>query len=378
MEISAILQIWYDRNKRTLPWRETSDPYQIWLSEVILQQTRVAQGMDYYLRFAKRFPTVADLAAASEDEVLKLWQGLGYYSRARNLHAAALQVMDEYGGQFPSDYGSLLRLKGVGPYTAAAVSSFAGGERMAVVDGNVYRVLARLFDLDTPIDTPAGQRAFQDLANQLLDPAHPAKHNQAVMEFGALFCTPQSPSCADCPLADRCLALANGHVESRPIKAGKTKIRERHLRYYLLKYKDCLWVHRRGKGDIWQGLWEYYVEEDGESNTPLFSNTCKTSSSTWKGSENCQTSSSLQPSNSLQTSAGSQNSSVIQPPAFTLRHQLTHQLLTCDFHIVQLDQEPDRLPSDYECITWKEWQKKAVPKPIFEANARFSAFFEEK
>lgn len=343
MEISAILQIWYDRNKRTLPWRETLDPYLIWLSEVILQQTRVAQGMDYYLRFAKRFPTVADLAAASEDEVLKLWQGLGYYSRARNLHAAALQVMDEYGGQFPSDYGSLLRLKGVGPYTAAAVSSFAGGERRAVVDGNVYRVLARLFDLDTPIDTPAGQRAFQNLANQLLDPAHPAKHNQAVMEFGALFCTPQSPSCVDCPLADGCLARANGHVESRPVKAGKTKIRERHLRYYLLKYKDCLWVHRRGKGDIWQGLWEYYVEED-----------------------------------SLQTSAGSQNSSVIQPPAFTLRHQLTHQLLTCDFHIVQLDQEPDRLPSDYECITWKEWQKKAVPKPIFEANARFSAFFEDK
>ncbi len=335
MEISAILQIWYKRNKRALPWRETRDPYLIWLSEVILQQTRVAQGMDYYLRFAGRFPSVADLAKASEDEILKLWQGLGYYSRARNLHAAALQVMDEYGGRFPSDYSSLLQLKGVGPYTAAAVSSFAGGERMAVVDGNVYRVLARLFDLDTPIDTPAGQRAFQDLANRLLDPAHPGMHNQAIMEFGALRCTPHSPICTDCPLADGCLALANGHVENRPVKAGKTKIRERHFRYYLLKYKDCLWVHQRGKGDIWQGLWEYYVEEDAAPNRQ-------------------------------------------QPPVFTLRHQLTHQLLTCDFHIVQLDRVPDRLPSDYECITWEEWQKKAVPKPIFEANARFSAFFEDK
>ena len=334
MEISQILQFWYDRNRRDLPWRRTRDPYLIWLSEIILQQTRVAQGMDYYLKFAERFPDVAALAAASEDEVLKLWQGLGYYSRARNLHTAAIQVMEgECRGQFPSRYSALSRLKGVGPYTAAAIASFSADEPVAVVDGNVYRVLARLFDIPTPIDTTAGQKEFQALATQLLDPQHPGLHNQALMEFGALQCTPLSPHCDTCPLSGKCLALANRTVGERPVKAGKVKVRERRLHYYLFKYKDTLWVHQRGSGDIWQGLWEFPVTEGDEILHPEV------------------------------------------PAAFTIRHQLTHQLLICDFRIIGL-QEPIRtLPSEYIQITWQNWQKKAVAKLISEANRKFSVLF---
>lgn len=346
METSTILQLWYKQNMRDLPWRHTTDPYKIWLSEIILQQTRVIQGLAYYERFIKTYPSVELLAAASEDEILKLWQGLGYYSRARNLHKAAKEIIancwenaDGTRISFPTKSSDLLQLPGIGVYTAAAIASFSTGEPIAVVDGNVYRVLSRLFDLNTPIDTPRGQKEYAALAQELLDEKHAASHNQAIMEFGALQCTPTSPKCGTCPLSDKCLALANHSIELRPNKANKIIVHERHLYYYILMYNKKFWVHQRKPGDIWQGLWEFYCKEE--------------------------------------------KSESFRMPAildFTIKHQLTHQTLICDFQVVQLSPElaikiKEIMPSDYIAVSWEDWQKKAVPKLISMANERISALF---
>lgn len=259
--ISDILIDWYARCGRDLPWRRTRNPYLIWLSEVILQQTRVAQGMEYYFRFTERFPDIAALAAAPEDEVLKLWQGLGYYSRARNLRAAARQVVERFGGVFPATFGEVRSLRGVGDYTAAAVCSAAYDAPCAVLDGNVYRVLARLFDIDIPIDTTAGKRAFAELARSQLDTARPGLYNQAIMDFGALQCTPSNPRCGECPLARRCLALAAGTVAARPVKQAKAKVRERWFNYLHITCGGRTLLHRRDSRDIWQGLYEFPLIE---------------------------------------------------------------------------------------------------------------------
>lgn len=259
--IADILSDWYAREGRDLPWRRTRDAYRIWLSEVILQQTRVAQGMDYYLRFEARFPNVGALAAASEDEVLKLWQGLGYYSRARNLHAAARQVVEQFGGVFPRALADVRSLRGVGEYTAAAICSAAFEEPVAVVDGNVYRVLSRLFDHATPIDTTAGKRAFAELAQSQLDVAHPGRYNQAIMDFGALQCTPVNPRCELCPLAVCCLAVAAGTVGMRPVKQGSTKTRDRWFHYLHITSGEQVLLCRREERDIWQGLYEFPLVE---------------------------------------------------------------------------------------------------------------------
>ena len=261
--IAEILLDWYSREGRDLPWRRTRDPYRIWLSEVILQQTRVAQGMEYYLRFTERFPDVASLAAAPEDEVLKLWQGLGYYSRARNLRAAAREVVERFGGVFPRSLDDVRSLRGVGDYTAAAICSAAYDAPCAVVDGNVYRVLSRLFDLAEPIDTTAGKRAFACLAQSQLDAAHPGRYNQAIMDFGAIQCTPASPRCEACPLSESCLALAAGTVADRPVKRGKTRVRDRWFNYLHVASGDRVLLHRREGRDIWQGLYEFPLIETG-------------------------------------------------------------------------------------------------------------------
>ena len=267
--VADILLDWYAREGRDLPWRRTRDPYRIWLSEVILQQTRVAQGTEYYLRFTERFPDVASLAAAPEDEVLKLWQGLGYYSRARNLHAAARQVVERFGGRFPVALEEVRSLRGVGDYTAAAICSAAYDAPCAVVDGNVYRVLARLFDLDAPIDSTAGKRAFAELAQSQLDTAHPGRYNQAIMDFGALRCIPSSPRCEACPLAGRCLALAAGTVAARPVKQSKTKVRDRWFNYLHISSGDRTLLRRRERRDIWQGLYEFpLIETEGPAELP--------------------------------------------------------------------------------------------------------------
>ena len=248
---------WYALNQRDLPWRHNPTPYQVWLSEVILQQTRVNQGMDYYLRFVDRWPTVADLAQASEEEVLKMWQGLGYYSRARNLRLCAKQVVESYNGQFPADYEQLKLLKGVGDYTAAAIASIAFNKPHAVVDGNVYRVLSRLFDIDTPININEGQKLFSELANQLLNRKHPGLHNQALMEFGALQCTPKNPNCLHCPLQPQCLAFEHFTVVQRPLKLQKTKVATRYFNYLVIRIGDSIYLRKRSDNDIWKSLYDF-------------------------------------------------------------------------------------------------------------------------
>ena len=276
---------WYEANKRLLPWRETQDPYKIWLSEIILQQTRVAQGLDYYLRFIDRFPTVQDLAAAEEDEVLLLWQGLGYYSRARNLHKAAIEIVeslklkversfeslelkvDRVG--FPKTFEELRQLPGVGDYTAGAIASFAYNMPYPAMDGNVYRVLSRIFDDETVFDTEAGKRHFRALDEQLLDQTNPRLFNSAIMEFGALYCVPQNPECDVCPLQRFCLAYAHHTVELLPLRKPKNELKDRYLNYiiYLDKAGNTL-IHQRTEKDIWQHLWEF-VEEDALLNEEL-------------------------------------------------------------------------------------------------------------
>ena len=248
------LLTWYQKDGRDLPWRRTKNPYKIWLSEVILQQTRVEQGLSYYLRFIETFPTVEQLANASEDEVMRLWQGLGYYSRARNLHEAARQVVQM--GGFPTSYAEIRSLKGIGDYTAAAIASFAYGLPHAVVDGNVYRVLSRVFAIDTPIDSTEGKRQFATLAQEILPQGHAALHNQAMMDLGALICTPRSPECEKCPLANICIAHGEGRPEDFPVKAKRTLVRTRFLTYIIVTDGTNILLHRRPKGDIWQGLYE--------------------------------------------------------------------------------------------------------------------------
>lgn len=258
---SSALLAWYDVHKRPLPWRGGTDPYPIWLSEVILQQTRVDQGTAYWHRFMEHYPSVLHLAAAPEDEVLKLWQGLGYYSRARNLLTAARSVAKEHGGQFPKDLVALKALKGVGDYTAAAIASIAFGIPAPVVDGNVFRVLARYFDVATPIDSTAGKREFQELAMRLLSKDRPGDHNQAMMELGATVCTPKQPDCLACPWAADCLARKRGTIAERPVKASKTTVRERHFNYLHVETPGHLYLRKREGAGIWQGLHEPPVLE---------------------------------------------------------------------------------------------------------------------
>ena len=267
-EICHSLFDWYRQHKRDLPWRDTRNPYLIWVSEVILQQTRVAQGYDYFVRFIERFPTVEALALASEDEVMRMWQGLGYYSRARNLHAAAKQVLAM--GYFPNSYEAIRQLKGVGDYTAAAVASFAFDVPRAAVDGNVCRVWSRVFGVDIPIDSGQGRRVIGEIAQTLLPESHAALYNQAVMEFGALQCVPRNPICHACPLATKCMALQQGRVGELPIKSHKTKVTSRYLTYLYIHDADGLLLHKRTGNDIWQNLYELpLIETDMQIDTDM-------------------------------------------------------------------------------------------------------------
>jgi len=253
-ELADKLIGWYEENKRDLPWRDTKDPYRIWISEIILQQTRVAQGYDYFVRFMERFPDVIALADADEDEVMKYWQGLGYYSRARNLHSAARSIRDA--GGFPTTYQGVLALKGVGEYTAAAICSFAYDMPYAVVDGNVYRVLSRWLGIDIPIDSTEGKKLFARMAQELMDEHRPALYNQAIMDFGALQCMPASPDCLFCPLADSCLALAQGKVDVLPVKQHKTKVTNRFFNYIYVRTNGHTFIRKRTGNDIWRNLYE--------------------------------------------------------------------------------------------------------------------------
>lgn len=252
---------WYDSAKRNLLWRETKDPYKIWISEIILQQTRVDQGLSYYEKFIASFPEVEDLAKAKEDEVLKVWEGLGYYSRARNLHFTAKLVTNELGGIFPNTYKGLLELKGVGPYTAAAIGSIAFGLPVAAVDGNVYRVLSRYFAIADSIDESAAKNKITELAHEVLAKEHSGNHNQAVMELGATVCSPVNPTCSDCPLNVSCISFAENLQSELPVRTKKPKVRDRYFYYSVILSNNEVLISRRGAGDIWHGLYEFPLLE---------------------------------------------------------------------------------------------------------------------
>jgi A/G-specific adenine glycosylase len=263
---SERLRHWYLASKRNLPWRETTDPYRIWVSEIILQQTRVNQGLAYYQRFIEEFPDLKSLAKAKEDKVMKMWQGLGYYSRARNMHMAAKLLVSEHAGSFPRDFGSVSSLPGIGSYTASAICSFAFGLPYAVVDGNVYRVLSRVFGIVDPINSAEGKRRFAELAGQLLSKSDPATHNQAIMEFGAIQCTPRNPDCKSCIFSGRCAGFANSTVESLPVKAEKKEVKVRYLNYFVvIDRKNRIGIKKRNGKDIWKGLYEFLLVETKRS-----------------------------------------------------------------------------------------------------------------
>lgn len=267
MQFSNTLTAWYLQNKRDLPWRNTTNPYQIWLSEIMLQQTRVAQGLPYFMNFIEKFPTVFDLANATEETVLKNWQGLGYYSRARNLHATAKYIAFDCNGQFPNTFSELKKLKGVGEYTAAAIASFSFNEIVPVVDGNVYRVLARYFDIETDIASNPAKKEFFELASELISKKNPALFNQAIMEFGALQCVPKNPNCSDCVFNSSCAALQKKKVAALPVKNKKIKITKRYLNYIVTADEDeNTVVQKRTEKGIWQNLYEFpFIETENEA-----------------------------------------------------------------------------------------------------------------
>lgn len=339
MEISDILIDWYETHKRDLPWRRVSDPYIIWISEIILQQTRVAQGKDYFLRFTERFPNIQTLAEAHEDEVLKYWEGLGYYSRARNLHTAAHQLMERYNGQFPTAYNDVLSLKGIGEYTAAAIVSFVWNKPYPVVDGNVFRVLSRLFALDTPIDTGKGKKEYTELAASVMNPKKAGLHNQAIMEFGALQCTPQNPSCMFCPLQSKCVGFASGSPLSYPVKQNKTKTRNRYLHYLHILYKGETFLNRRSDKDIWQGLYEFPLIE---TESPI---------------DFAQ----LQETNNFRHLFKDAGKLSVSVELSNIKHILSHQILYATFYKIEIEKIPASLKS-YTKIPNTTINEYAIPR----------------
>lgn len=267
MSFSERILTWYAQHKRALPWRETKNPYVIWLSEIILQQTRVEQGMPYFFKFLENYPNVTKFAEAEEPEILRLWQGLGYYSRARNMHKASKQVLDRHKGEFPTDYQSLLALPGVGEYTAAAISSFSSNQGYAVLDGNVFRVLSRYFGIDEPINSSSGKKLFSKLAQEMLDQDHPGEYNQAIMDFGALQCKPKSPNCEECVLRLDCKAYEVGLVDKLPVKLKGKKSRDRYFHYFIIEKEGSILMSQRSEGDVWANLFEFpMIESDRELN----------------------------------------------------------------------------------------------------------------
>ncbi len=328
MHFTETILDWYRNYGRDLPWRRTRDPYAIWLSEIILQQTRIAQGRAYWERFMDRFPDVQSLAAASEDEVLRLWEGLGYYSRARNLHAAAKQVAQA--GAFPDSLDGIRALKGVGDYTAAAIASIAYGLPAAVVDGNVYRVLARHFGIATPVGSTAAKKEFTFLAQSLLPEEDPGAFNQGMMDFGAIQCTPLSPACLTCPLSESCEALRSGRVAELPVRKEAPAVRDRYLSYIYLRCAGKTAIRRREAGDIWQGLWEPFMIErsDPGQALPLPDWTC---------------------------------GGTLRTVCEDLRHQLTHQTLHASLLLYESDTAP-ALPEDFRWIPEAELDRYAKPR----------------
>jgi A/G-specific adenine glycosylase len=327
---------WYSINKRDLPWRKTSDPYKIWISEIILQQTRVAQGINYYNRFIEEFPTVFDLAKASEDSVLKLWQGLGYYTRARNLHTAAKQIVADYNGVFPRDFKTILSLKGIGNYTAAAIASIAFDLPHAAVDGNIYRVISRYFGISTPIDSEKGKTEIQEIAKDLISIKNSGFHNQAFMEFGALQCIPKSPDCNSCSIKESCYAANNKLTDQIPVKSKKVKQSTRYFYYYIIENKNSILLEKRNKKDIWENLHQF----------PLFESPSELSDTEILH---------------LKVPVLSKNNVNIRSVSSTVKHILTHQTIYARFVHVETNKF-DMNHSNFIRVNKKDIYKFAVPK----------------
>ena len=337
---------WYVENMRPLPWRETTDPYRIWLSEVILQQTRVIQGLPYYQQFVEKYPTVRHLASAPEQEVLRLWQGLGYYTRARNLHKCAQAIVEQYHGQLPGSSAELQALPGIGLYTAAAIASLAFGERIAVLDGNVFRVLSRIFGITTAINSPQGIKQFRLLANELIPEADPALHNQAVMEFGALWCTPVNPRCSECPFKGTCIAFKEDLVAVLPIKTKRKKSRNRYFFYLVIESKKSILMKKRQEKDIWHGLFDFVlIEKDKPAKTEMLMKEAEIQR--W-----CHQSDDLKISK-------------------TYKHILTHQTIHCRFIRIKKKQALTSIDNRFSFYSTAEIER--LPKP-----ALISRFLQEQ
>ena len=342
MNISEVLIKWYFQNKRELPWRGIFSPYKIWLSEIILQQTRVDQGLNYYLEFIDHYPEIDDLAEASLDEILKIWQGLGYYSRARNLHETAKKIVREYNRRFPTDYSTLLKLKGIGPYTAAAIASIAFNEPVAVIDGNVFRFLARYFGSGLPVNSSEGKIQFNKLANSILDHENPGIHNQAVMEFGAIQCTPLNPECIHCPLRDSCYAFSKDMIKKLPVKKNHVSRKERYFNYLVITSGGKIFLRKRMENDIWKMLYEFpLIEVSSQLNEAEIINTPY-----WN--------------QILDTSNVIRIRNISKP----YKHMLTHQRIYARFYRIEIDEPPVSFLEKYFCVDIKSLQKYAVPKLI--------------
>jgi A/G-specific adenine glycosylase len=331
---------WYKKNTRDLPWRNTADPYHIWISEVILQQTRIEQGTAYYLRFLEAFPTVHHLANASEEEVLKQWQGLGYYSRARNLHKAAKQVASDFNGKIPNTYKELIKLRGVGPYTAGAVLSIAFNKPAVAIDGNVYRVLARLFEEPTPINTPAAYKLFGKIVESFMPSDEASAFNQGLIELGALICKPK-PNCQSCPLQANCSAFTNHSQLDFPVKQKKRPIKHRYFHFLDVRFGESTFIERRKGGDIWQGLYQF----------PLIETTHKTETDTLMQMDEWQQ---LLPVHSVNAVSVSKE----------FVHQLTHQQLHARFYQIELNKLPGKLATGYERISRSQLCDIAIPRLV--------------
>jgi len=345
MGITESLIQWYERNKRDLPWRNTHDPYKIWLSEIILQQTRVDQGLNYYTRFVERYAKVNDLAAVNEEEVLKLWQGLGYYSRARNLHHTAKIVATKFNCVFPDTYNELLQLKGVGPYTAAAISSICFGEPRPVVDGNVLRVISRLFAITDPVNETAGKTRIEEVLTTLIDKSNPGTFNQAVMEFGALFCKPKNPSCKSCPLQANCQAWSIGLVSKLPHKSNQVKQKKRYFNYFLINFyredQRLIYFHKRKAKDIWQGLYDFPLIESAK----LFSAKDVLQTESWKN-------------------LFMETLPVISSSSRSYIHQLTHRQINARFFVIDVEREIILEDNDFILVDENDIQKLPLPRLI--------------
>ncbi|RUT73182.1 A/G-specific adenine glycosylase [Ancylomarina longa] len=331
---------WYNQHKRDLPWRQTKDAYLIWISEIMLQQTKVASVIEYYLRFIDRFPTIGDLAMAEEQEVLKMWQGLGYYSRARNLHTASKTIQSQHNGVFPVNYPDILELKGIGTYTAAAISAFAFNLPYAVLDGNVFRILSRYYGVKTPIDSSVGKKIFQKLASETMGKASPEIYNQAIIEFGALQCTPKSPKCDICPLLKSCTASQSGLVALLPKKTKQIKLKNRYFYYLFLSCNDSLAIVKREGNDIWRNLYQFPLIEKSES----ISMEELLQSKEWI---DCFGNSEL----------------VIQSIYKNKVHKLTHQNIHISFIHITISNDTG-IKEKFKFISWEEWENYPVPKPI--------------